>query len=204
MAIPYRAENCLLFYGCSDSVTEFQQMEAIKLISLIENNFQKYLDLPIRFHFYQFCRQEEDLRKCLDEVGKAGHRYQYYGANVECADLHARLHPVEGQNSAFLEANHPQEAASDLKNFLSEAHWLHLSPDILQAHLLVLMNLFTSFHGQSQEQGIGSQPEGLHPSSGRCHPCRNQRGLGARHQHLLKTFFADAEPAEAGLVPRYP
>ena len=201
MAIPYRAENCLLFYGCSDSVTEFQQMEAIKLISLIENNFQKYLDLPIRFHFYQFCRQEEDLRKCLDEVGKAGHRYQYYGANVECADSMPGFTLWKGKIQRFLEANHPQEAASDLKNFLSEAHWLHLSPDILRAHLLVLMNLFTSFHGQSQEQGIGSQPEGLHPLLVDVTHAETKEGLERGINTFLKTFLLTLNQRKLDLSP---
>ena len=103
--------------------------------------------------------------------------------------FHARLHPVEGQNSAFLGANHPQEAASDLKNFLSEAHWLHLSPDILRAHLLVLMNLFTSFHGQSQEQGIGSQPEGLHPLLVDVTHAETKEGLERGINTFLKTFL---------------
>lgn len=69
----------------------------------------------------------------------------------------------KGKIQRFLEANHPQEAASDLKNFLSEAHWLHLSPDILRAHLLVLMNLFTSFTGRVRNKGSGANRKACTP-----------------------------------------
>lgn len=176
-------------------------MEAIKLISLIENNFQKYLDLPIRFHFYQFCRQEEDLRGRLDEVGKAGCCYQYYGANVKCADSMPSFTLWKIKIQRSLETNHPQEAASHLKSFLSEAHWLHLSPDILRAHLLVLMNLFTTFHGQIQGHGIGSQAESLHPLLVDVTHAETREILESSVNTFLKTFLLTLNQRKLDLSP---
>lgn len=153
IALPHRGENCMLLYSCSDSVAEFQQMESVKLTSLIENNFQKYLNLPISFSLCRFCRYGEDLRSCLNEVFQTAICRQYYGTNVKCIDVFNSFSNWKSKIQRDLETNHLQDASAHLKNCLAEAHHLHLSPDTLRGHLLVLLNLFVTVHAQSYGQG---------------------------------------------------
>lgn len=158
VAIPYRGENCVLLYACSDSAAEFQQMEAIKFTSLVENNFQKYLNLPINFGFHMFCRRGDSLRTCINEVFKAAGYRQYYGSDTKCVDTFPAFPAWKEKIQKALNSNQLESAAGDLKSFLSDAHTARLSPELLRADLLVLLNLFMAFHDRTQARSIPCQP----------------------------------------------
>lgn len=202
MAIPYHGENCMVLYSCSDSVAEFQQMEAIKLASLLENNLQKYLEIPVQFHFYQFCRQGEDLRAQLNGVCKASGNYLYYGSRVKCLDALPTYPQWKGNLQRALETNQPQNAAHLLRGFVNEAHASHLAPDILRANLLALMNLFIAFYGQAQGYGAEESSEStLHALLGDLAGAETSESLEAVVNAFLKAFLLAVNQKKIDLNP---
>ena len=199
ISIPYHGESCLLLYCCTDSVAEFQQMEAIKLTSLIENNFRKYLDFPISFSFHLLCRQGEDLRARLNEAYQTAGCQQYYGAGVKCVDALPGFSAWKEKIRRALETNHPEEAASYLKEFLSEAHWAHLAPDILRANLMALLNLFVTFHTRAQGRDIHS--ETLHTQLIDITHAETKEALETGTSVFLKTFLLTLSQTKLDLSP---
>ncbi len=160
-AVPYRGENCMLLYGCTDSVAEYQRMEAVKLISLVDHNFQKYLNLPIAFSLHRFYRPgETSLRSLIGEMYRTLSCQQYYGGSVKCVDALADFGGWKRKIQKSLEANQNQEAAALLQQYLSQAHQKRLAPDALRANLLVLVNLFAASH--TQAKGRSAPDEDLH------------------------------------------
>lgn len=200
IAVPYKGENCLLLYTCSDTVAEFQKMEVVKLTSLIENNFQKYLDLPISFELHSFCRYDEDLRSRLNEVYQAARCQKYYGACVKCADTFSNFSDWKSRIQRALETNHLQEAAADLKSYLDEAHRSHLSPDTLREHLLVALNLFITLYAKTRGTG-DARAENLHTLLIDVTHAETRTQMETRVDALLRTFLLTLNQRKLGLSP---
>lgn len=152
-AIPYQGENVLLLYAGSDSAAELQQMEAVKLTTLIENNFRRYLTLPVAFSLFRFCRRGGDLQSVIREISSCAACWQYYGTGTRCRDTCPDFPEWKARIQRELDTHRLQEAAEVLQLFLEEAHSSFLAPDILRAHLLALMNLFISLHIASKTPG---------------------------------------------------
>lgn len=186
-AVPCKRESCLLLYGCSDSVTEFQKMEAIKLSSLLENNLQKYLRLPICFSLHQFCWKGEALLPWLRGAYRRAGCRRYYGAAVKCAEALPSLSEWKRKIQRALEGKRFQEAVSDLRETLNEAHSIYLDPDVLRANLLMLLNLFTSAAGGVLRKDSGGAHESLHGCLVAITQAENRQGL----EELVSTFCKD-------------
>ena len=154
IAIPYQNENVILFYAPSDSVAELQEMEVVKLISLIENHFQKYLSLPIDFNLSRFCRRGGDVHAAFREICNDAACRLYYGSNVKCTDVCEKFPEWKAQIHRALEANRLRDADEALRQYLEEMHTSHLFPDIIHAHLLVLLNIFMSVHVASKASNV--------------------------------------------------
>ena len=200
-AVPYRGENCMLLYGCTDSVPEFQQMEAIKLISLLENNFQKYLNLPVTFSLYRLCRHGMNLRSLLNEVYKSAACQQYYGAEVKCTDTLSDFSGWKTRIRRSLETNCFQQAASQLRDCMNEAHRLHVVPETLQANLLVLLNLFLAVRVHVKEQGLAAEQESLHTLLTDVTHAETQEAMETCIGNFLTTFLLLLNQVKLGLSP---
>lgn len=200
-AVPYRGENCVLLYGCTDSVPEFQQMEAIKLISLLKNNLQKYLNLPVTFSFHRLCRHDADLRALLNEVYKSAACQQYYGDAAKCADALPDFPVWKTRIGRSLETNRFQQAASHLRACMSEAHQLHVVPEILRANLLVLLNLFLGVRVHAKERGPAAEQENLHTLLTDVAHAETQGAMETCVSHFLTAFLLLLNQAKLELSP---
>ena len=183
-AVPCRRGNCLLLYGCSDSVAEFQKVEAIKLSSLVENNLQKYLHLPVCFSFYQFCWKGDALLPWLQSAYKRANCRRYYGDAVKCVDVHPTLSQWKSKIQRALDGKSFQEAVSYLRAALNEAHSTYLEPDVLRSNLLMLMNLFVSAASSILRNEKNSSLGALHACLVAVTQAENRQSL----EDLVSTF----------------
>ena len=62
IAFPWNKGYFILMYNCTDTISENQKEEYLKLFMLLDKNLEKYTGIPISHSINLICKKDDDLR----------------------------------------------------------------------------------------------------------------------------------------------
>lgn len=146
VAFPWDKDYFVLMYNCTDTISEHQKSEYLKLLSLMDKNLEKYLNIPISFSINLICKKDDALRsKFTNALDIMGYR-QYYSqsANLEksISEQHSGRKELIRSIQKLLDIGDHEQAVTVLLGHLVYVHSIFLAPKKVKSTITAAMNIF--------------------------------------------------------------
>ena len=149
VAFPWDKDYFVLMYNCTDTISEHQETEYIKLFSLLDNNIEKYINITISFSINVICKKEDDLRHKFTEALDIMSYRQYYSMSINLdmpiIEQHSKRKELVRTIQKLLDAGNHEQAVSVLLQQLAHMHSIYVSPKKVNAAVTSAMNVFLTY-----------------------------------------------------------
>ncbi len=146
-AFPWNKGYFTLMYNCTDTISENQKEEYLKLFLLLDKNLEKYTGIPISHSINLVCKKDDDLRlKFAEAIDIMDYRY-YYSLSASSfskpeGEQRSPRKELISSIQKLLDAGEHEKAVAKVSEFLSHAHSSYLSPEKVKTSIVSAMNIF--------------------------------------------------------------
>lgn len=146
ICLPLDSKYFLSMYNCSSNVLEEQEEEYIKLISVLNNNLNKYLNIYLSQSINIICKGRDDLRDKFNQGLSIMEFKKYYNISSNKVNINLGQSSNKGKLAKSiqrsLDLGHYEKAVNLLSSYLNTSHKNYLIPSKIKSSVFTAMNLF--------------------------------------------------------------
>lgn len=146
VAFPWNKGYFILMYNCTDTISEHQREEYLKLLSLVDKNLEKYLGVPISHSINVICKKDDDLRqRFADALNIMDYRHYYAISSFHSkssGEQHSGRKELVCAIQKALDVDDHTQAVSVLKQYVFCVHSALLPPEKVRTSIVAAMNMF--------------------------------------------------------------